>query len=41
MVDLSRANEDLKQRLAAAEENAAKILDRATRRVEEITARLA
>ena len=41
LIDLSRANDDLKQRLASAEQAAADVLDRATKRVEEITGRLA
>jgi cell division protein ZapA len=41
LIDLSRANEDLKQRLAAAEAMAAEVIDRATKRVEEIAGRLA
>lgn len=41
LIDLSRSNEELKQRLAAAEAVAAEVLDRATKRVEDIAARLA
>jgi cell division protein ZapA len=41
MIDLSRTNEELKQRLAGAEQTAAEILDRATKRVDDIAARLA
>jgi cell division protein ZapA len=41
LIDLSRTNEDLKQRLAAAEAIAAEVLDHATKRVEEIAGRLA
>ena len=41
MIDLSRTNEELKQRLASAEHTAAEAIDRATRRVEEIAGRLA
>ena len=41
LIDLSRTNEELKQRLATAEQAAADVLDRATKRVEEIAGRLA
>jgi cell division protein ZapA len=41
LIDLSRTNEELKQRLASAEQSAAEVIDRATKRVEEIAGRLA
>jgi cell division protein ZapA len=41
LIDLARANEELKERLAGAEQLAGDTLDRATRRVEEIATRLA
>jgi cell division protein ZapA len=41
LIDLSRSNEELKQRLASAEQAAADVIDRATKRVEDIAARLA
>ena len=40
LIDLSRANEELNQRLASAEQAAAEVLDRATKRVKDIAARL-
>ena len=41
MVDLSQANEELKERLARAEEVAGQMLDSATKRIDDIAARLA
>jgi cell division protein ZapA len=41
MIDLSRANDELRERLAAGEKAAASALDSATKRVEDIAARLA
>ncbi|MBV8799325.1 MAG: cell division protein ZapA [Alphaproteobacteria bacterium] len=40
MVDLSQANEELKERLARAEDVAAQVLDTATKRIDDIAARL-
>jgi len=41
VVDLSQANEEMKGRLARAEEVAAQVLDTATKRIDDIAARLA